>query len=394
MRKAQALAESGAGVYRPQVDSRLLQASVRRGPVVDAGRGILMPICLRLIAALLVGVSSAAAMAQGGQGWIVDFTWRYEAQAGRTLRGGRTGPGGADTLVSAASDVKIVAEARGSMEFNSKLRGAAAVNMPDSRNEQRYDSWRFRGGRPAFASLDMAVKYDEAARINLADGEGADLVNAERKGRVGRVQHERHRFEARAAGEDAGWLGDHADLQLDRVANKLMIVNRIDLQANRSTVKPLLWYVRRIDKAAASGEWDRTGPDEAAWRVLPHFAPRGEIVVDIPAGTDEFTVTRAYEAGDMPDPHESIGPPFHGDLRDGSKVSGRQFRGRGTLTLHVRRAAAVAVTSPAAAASPAPAATPAREAAPQAAEPAKPAQPTAAEEAVDTVRKLRGLFGR
>ena len=357
-----------------------------------------MQLHLRLAAMLLLGSASATAMAQSGQGWIVDVTWRYEAQAGRTLRDGRTGPGGADTRISAAGEVKIVAEARGTMEFTGKLRGAAAVNMPDSRNEQRYDSWRFSGRKPAFASVDMAAQFEEAARLNRSDGEGSDLVNAERKGLVGRVQHTRERFEAKASGEDAGWFGDHADLQIDRVANKLMIINRIDLQLNRQVVKPTRSYVERMDKPAAAGEWDRSGPDEEAWRTLPNFALREAIEFDIPPGADQFTLTRTYEASQLPDPLDSLGFPFPSDLRDASRVREKYHRGRATLTLNVRRMQVAATPSPAPpaapAAQPAPAAAPTQPASPPKSEPAKSAQPSATDEALDAVKKLRGLLGR
>ena len=352
---------------------------------------------LRLAAMLLIGGASTATAAQGTQGWIVDVTWRYEAQAGRTLRDGRTGPGGADTRISATADVKIVAEARGTMEFTGKLRGAAAVNMPDSRNEQRYDSWRFRGSKPAFAAVDIHSQFDEAARLNVADGEGANSINAERKGLAGRVQHARYRYEVKAAGEDAGWFGDHADLQIDRVANKLMIINRIDLQLNRKVARPTLSYVKRMDKPAAAGEWDRSGADDEAWRTLPHFTPREVIEFDIPPGAEKFTLTRTYEASQLPDPLDSLGFPFPSDLRDPAKVRDKHHRGRATLTLNVRRseAAAAPASAPGTQAAPAtPAATPVQADSPQKNEPARPAQPSATDEAVDTVRKLRGLFGR
>jgi hypothetical protein len=347
----------------------------------------------RGLVAVLLAACAAAAQAQAGQGWIVEVTWRYEAQAARTLRGGTTGPGGADTRVSAASEAKIVAEARGTMEFSGKLRGAAAVNMPDSRNEQRYDSWRFRGGKPAFASVETAVQFDEAARLNRADGEGASAINAERKGLVGRVQYQRERIEVKASGDDAGWFGDHADLQIDRVANKLMIVNRIDLQLNRKAVRPIRSVVRRMDKPAAAGEWDSSGPDDEGWRSLPHVFPRGVIEFDIPAGAEQFTLTRTYEAADLPDPLDSVGPR---DLRSDTKPGDRTHRARATLTLNVRRAQAAPAAAVTPAAAPAAASVPPapEPASTQKAEPAKPAQPSATDEAIDTVKKLRGLFGR
>jgi hypothetical protein len=356
-----------------------------------------MRLHLRLVAMLLVGCASGAAVAQTGQGWLVDVIWRYEVQSGRTLREGRTGPGGADTRISAQAEVKVVAEARGTMEFSSKLRGAAAVNMPDGRNEQRYDSWRFRGGKPAFAAVDMYAQLEQAARINQADGEGANAINAERKGLVGRVQHTRERFELKASGDDAGWFGDHADLQIDRVANKLMIINRIDLQPNRKVAKATRSDVKRMDKPAPAGEWDRSVADEEAWRTLPQLMLRDVIEFDIPPGADQFTLTRSYEAGQLPDPLDSLGFPFPSDLRDPAKLRDRYHRGRATLTLNVRRLEAAAAAAPAAAApTPAAAATaaPASAPSPQKAEPAKPAQPSAADEALDTVKKLRGLLGR
>lgn len=355
-----------------------------------------MTLHLQFAAVLLIGSTSAAAVAQG---WIVDLTWRYEAQAGRTLRDGRTGPGGADTLISANGEVKIVAEARGTMEFAGKLSGAAAVNMPDGRNQQRYDSWRFSGRKPAFASVDMVAQLDEASRLNVADGEGSDMINARRKGLVGRVQHQRQRFEVNGSGDNAGWFGDHIDLQIDRVTNKLMIVNRIDLQLNREVVKPTWSYVTRMDKPAAAGEWDRSRPNEDAWRTLPHFMPLGVIEFDIPTGADQFTLTRTYEASQLPDPLDSLGGSFPSDLRDAAKVRDKYHRGRATLTLNVRRRVAAAAASPPAAAEApatqaAPATTTAQPAPAQKSEPTTPVQPSAAEEAVDTVRKLRGLFGR
>ena len=353
-----------------------------------------MQLRLRLAALLIAGGAWTGAMAQAGQGWVIEFTWTYEAQASRTLREGRTGPGGADTRIGATADVRIAVEARGTIEFTGRLSGAAAVNMPDSRNEQRYDSWRFKGGRPVQASVDMVAQLDQAARINQADGEGASAINAERKGRVGRVQHERARFEVKAAGDDAGWLGDHADLQIDRVANKLMIVNRIDLQPNRKVVKPTRSYVRRLDKPAAPGEWDHSGPDEEAWRVLPEIMRLGVIEFDIPPGADRFTLTRSYEASQLHDPLDSLGFPFPSDLRDAAKLRERQHRARATLTLDVRRREASEAAAPAVATPASPAALPAQPAAQQKAEPAKPAQPSATDEALDAVRKLRGLLGR
>jgi len=347
----------------------------------------------RLAALLIACVAWSGAMAQANAGWVVEFAWQYEAQSERKLGEGRTGPGGADTRLGATAAVRIAVEARGTMEFTDRLRGAAAVNMPDARNEQRYDSWRFKGGRPATASVDMSAQLDQAARINQADGEGANLVNAERKGLVGRVQHTRERFEAKASGDDAGWLGDHADLQIDRVANKLMIVNRIDLQVNRKVVKPTRSSVKRMDRPAAAGEWDRSGADEEAWRVLPPVMLRGVIEFDIPPGADQFTVTRKYEASQLPDPLDSLGFPFPSDLGDAAKTRDRQYRARATLTLNVRRRESVDAAAPAGAPPAAPAA-PALPASPQKAEPAKPAPPSATDEALDAVKKLRGLLGR
>ena len=358
-----------------------------------------MQLRRRLAALLIAGGAWTGAMAQASQGWVVDFTWNYEAQSTRTLREGRTGPGGADTRISATADARIAVQARGTMAFTDKLRGAAAVNMPDSRNEQRYDSWRFKGGRPAFASIDVAAQLDQAARLNQADGEGANLVNAERKGLIGRVQYERLRVEAKAAGDDAGWLGDHADLQIDRVANKLMIVNRIDLQPNRKVVKATRSFVKRMDKPAAAGEWDRSAPDEEAWRLLPEIMRLDKFEFDIPPGADQFTVTRQYEANQLPDPLDSLGWPFPSDLGDASKLRDRQYRARATLTLSVRRRAASEAASPAVAAPAAAAdAAPQPGAAPPGAapkpEPAKAPPSGATDEAIDAVRKLRGLLGR
>ena len=348
----------------------------------------------RLVALLIAGCAFTGAMAQSGPGWVVDFTWKYQAQSSRTVREGRTGPGGADTRIAATGEVAIAVETRGTMEFNDRLRGAAAVNMPDGRNEQRYDSWRFKGRKPVYASVDVAAQLDQSARLNQADGEGSNLVNAERKGLIGRVQYERARFEVKASGDDVGWLGDHADLQIDRVTNKLMIINRIDLQVNRKVVKPTRSYAKRIDKPAAAGEWDRSGPDEDAWRVLPHIMLRDVIEFDIPPGADRFTLTRDYDASQLADPLESLGFPFPDDLRNAAKLRDRQYRARATLTLDVRRREGAEAAAPAGATPAAPAAAPTQPASPQKAEPARPAPPSATDEALDAVKKLRGLLGR
>jgi len=121
------------------------------------------------------------------------------------------------------------------------------------------------------------------------------------------------------------------------------------------------------------------------------------IEFDIPPGAEKFTLTRTYEASQLPDPLDSLGFPFPSDLRDPAKVRDKHHRGRATLTLNVRRseAAAAPASAPGTQAAPAtPAATPVQVDSPQKNEPARPAQPSATDEAVDTVRKLRGLFGR
>lgn len=82
-----------------------------------------MQLRLKLAVMLIASSTSAAVMVQVGQGWVVDVTWQYEAQARRTLGEGRTGPGGADTRLNATGEVRIAAEARGTMEFSGKLRG-------------------------------------------------------------------------------------------------------------------------------------------------------------------------------------------------------------------------------------------------------------------------------
>jgi len=163
---------------------------------------------------------------------------------------------------------------------------------------------------------------------------------------------------------------------------------------NRKVVKPTRSYAKRLDKPAAAGEWDRSGPDEDAWRVLPHIMLRDVIEFDIPPGADRFTLTRDYDASQLADPLESLGFPFPDDLRNAAKLRDRQYRARATLTLDVRRRESAEAAAPAGATPAAPAAAPTQPASAQKAEPARPAPPSATDEALDAVKKLRGLLGR
>lgn len=373
---------------------------------------------------LAAGLACGSARAQTDAGWVVDFTWTYEARSSRKRAGGQTGPAGTDTLVGASADVRIDAEVRGTIEYTGRLQGAAATNMPDGRNAQRYDSWRSYAGRGdtkmSSAAVAVALRVDEASRIGRS--ETNDDINARRKGLIGRVRHARTHVDAKAA---APWdvSFDGGDLQIDRVTHTLMLVNGLPLAFDRDRVKPVRSHVERMDTPAAAGDWDRSGPDAGAWRVMPRLHV-GKLVFSIPPGADTFTLSRTLDSNQLEDPLETqLGP----DWRDEATVRDVRHRARETLTLVVRRreapsaaaqgaagaraaepppsapdagapqAAAIqpAVAQPAVAqpavAQPAVAQPPV----PQPAAPsAQPPLPQVADTAIDAARRLRGLLGR
>lgn len=267
-----------------------------------------------LASALTASLLAGAAQAQSG--WIAEFTLRYEAQASQVYDPKTITLGANDKLVTGRREARVAQEARGTLEFTQKVRGAVASRMPDANNEQRYDSWIFRPGsrgQRTYLSIEAHAQEDRAVRLGRADGEGADQVNAERKGKVGRIEHRRNRVELIAQGDDAG-IVNGAFLQIDRVANKLLL-ETLAIDVDRDKTPPMVRSVARMDQPPAAGEWDKSAADANALARVPRFvlASAEPIAFDIPPGADGFTVRRDFEGKDL----------VHG--------------GRATLTLVLRR---------------------------------------------------------
>ena len=245
--------------------------------------------------------------------------------------------------MGASADLRIDAEVRGTIEYTGRLQGAAATNMPDGRNAQRYDSWRSYASRGdtkmSSAAVVVALRVDEASRIGRSDT--YDDINARRKGLIGRVQHARTHVEAKATAP--GFVSfDGGDLQIDRVTHTLTLVNGLTLAFDRDRFGPVRSYVERMDRPAAGGEWDRSGPDAAAWRMMPRLHV-GKLVFSIPPGADSFTLTRTLDSSQLEDPLDTqLGP----DWRDEATVRDVQHRARETVTLVVRRREAPSATAP------------------------------------------------
>ena len=299
---------------------------------------------MKLAARTLVLISGALALItlqpDAHAQWTIDYTVRYEAAGQQAGKPGE--PRGPDTLVSEKRTWRVQQEARGTLAYTQKVRGAVASNMPDKNNEQRYDSWLHRpgsGGKPAWLKLDGEESLDSAARLGKADGEGAGELNRERAGKVGRVQHLRTRQTIAAEGDAAARLGG-AFLQIDRVDNKLYF-EPPSVGVEPAQVRYSFEKVTRMDKPAAAGEWDSTDAKDGVQRSNALLLPLLPVqVFDIPRDAESFDATRTVD------------------------VPGR-VGGKATITIVLRRSGAAASaatgsaagTAPSTASSNAPAAT-------------------------------------
>ena len=286
-----------------------------------------------LVTALWVAASTAA-HAQ----WTIDYTVRYEAAGQQTGKPGeRRGP---DTLVSEKRTWRVQQEVRGTLAYSQKVRGAVASRMPDANNEQRYDSWLHRpgsAGKPAWLKIDAEEVLDSAARLGQADGEGAGEINRQRAGKFGRIEHVRERLAASGEDDNAARLAG-AFLQIDRVEGKLHFeppaVEFVPAQVRYAVEK-----VTRMDKPAASGEWDQSSDKDSAQRSNALRLPLLPVqVFDLPRDANALDATRVID------------------------VPGR-IGGKATITIALRRTGAAAAAGntapvPATTAAAAPAADP------------------------------------
>lgn len=257
--------------------------------------------------------------------WTIDYTVRYEAAGQQSGKPGE--PRGPDTLVSEKITWRVQQEARGTLAYTQKVRGAVASNMPDKNNEQRYDSWISRSGRagnPASLKLAGEEVTDSAAKLGKADGEGAGELNRERAGKFGRVEHRRTRVAVAADGPGAARFNDPF-VQIDRVDGKLHFEPpAVDFDA--AQVRYTSQKVTRIDKPAAAGEWDENrDPADAkdgAQRTNALRLPLLPVqVFDMPRDAESFDATRTVD------------------------VPGR-IGGKATIIIALRRAGAAAAGTP------------------------------------------------
>ena len=329
---------------------------------------------------LLAASAPLAAEAAGEGGYSVQFIWKHQAHAARELKGSDPGQDGdGPRVIASKADIRIAAEVRGTIGYSGALQGAAFVNQEDGRNDQRYDSWRARldTTRVESAVADLSVQITEATKLNLADGEGYDLINRQNAGLIGRVRHETVRYEARTdRPEDFQLLG--GDMQIDRVTDKLRIEGGgIELRIKSDAVTPTTSSVRRMDKPAPDGQWDSRKPDPGAWRILPAIMAF-DLDFDVPPGATEFTVTRTLDARKLRDPFEyNLGSDWRDDDPDTGKLRDKKYEATETLTLIFRR---IGPSAGAAASTASPAAT------------TGSSTTEAAEKAKDAVKKLRGLL--
>ena len=263
--------------------------------------------------------------------WTVDYTVRFEAAGQQTGQPGeRRGP---DTLVSEKATWRVQQQARATLAYAQKVRGAVASGMADANNEQRYDSWLHRpgsGGTPAWLKLDGEEVLDSAAKLGKADGEGAGELNRERAGTFGRVEHLRKRTAIAAEGGTAARLAG-AFLQIDRVDGKLYFEPPA-VDFDPAQVRYMIEKVTRMDKPAAAGEWDSSDAKDGAQRTNGLRLPLLPVqVFDMPRDAQSLEVTRVVD------------------------VPGR-IGGKATITIALRRASVVA-TGAAATATPTVAAT-------------------------------------
>ncbi|MFC3146111.1 hypothetical protein [Piscinibacterium candidicorallinum] len=241
-------------------------------------------------------------------GWTVELSLRYLSEGSQSLK---PEPGTGEQRVDGREQWRIEQSLSASLPYTMKVRGAVAKNQPDRHNEQRYDSWLLRpgsAGLPATGSLNLNWQQETATRITRADGEGAGAINRANAGRIGRVEHVRQQFSAERQGADFMRLHG-AYLQIDRSTGKLLFeVPAIELDAQR--VGAVMRRASRMDKPAASGEWDPPGTGSSDWKLRQLVLPdRPEpIEFDLPAGwetQERITLTQtvpARGASGMPNP--------------------------------------------------------------------------------------------
>lgn len=245
-------------------------------------------------AALGAATLLAAALPTHAQ-WTIDYTVRYDAAGQKTGKPGE--PRGPDTLVSEKTTWRVQQEARGTLVYTQKVRGAVASNMPDKNNEQRYDSWISRSGRAgnvASLKLDAEEVTDSAAKLGKADGEGAGDINRQRAGKFGRVEYVRTRVAIAADGPGAARLNDPF-IQIDRVDGKLHFEPpAVDIDP--AQVRYAVERVTRMDKPAAAGEWDNTDARDGEQRTKALRLPLLPVqVFDIPRDAESFDATRTVD---------------------------------------------------------------------------------------------------
>jgi hypothetical protein len=354
--------------------------------------------------AALLGATGPIASAQSAAGWTADFTVRLESAGQRPV-----GASADKAAVSGTFEWRSTQEARGTLAYTQRLRGAVAINQPDRNNEQRYESWLARAQRvPVQLTLHNVRSEQSSGRVVAVDGEGAAAVNRANAGKIGKVEHIRARTEVKVDGADAARMGG-AYLQIDRVANQVRFeVPTIEINPARITV--LEQRVARLGAPAPAGEWDRnetftpgSGQDLRTPLRLPYPT---EFVFDVPAATladaREITLTQEFKAGQV----DYEVPASRGTvtlvLRRAEAAAGGSTPAAGATGAGAAAAAAAVATTPAttatatktATAAPAPNADNRKSDAPPPTQPAtQPAAPTL-QDAAKAVDKLRNLFGR
>lgn len=322
------------------------------------------------LAVAVAGLAPPARAQPAGAGWTGEFTLRYESSGNRPLEQGERGGASGDTFVSGKREWKIAQEVRGTISYTQKVRGAVARRMPDANNEQRYESWLFRpggAGVPAAMSITSEEVVERALRLGKADGEGAGEINRARAGKFGRVEHSRERWTIVGEGDKAALLHGGGFMQIDRDTNKLWF-EIPSIKAVSPPIQATYSKVARVDNPAGPGVWDESKSAEVSGSRLMFIGGLPEpLVFDIPAGANEFSVTRSFD-------------------REG------QLGGKVMLTLAMRRGAV-----PSAASAPPPAAVAPAASAPAPVSQGAPRKPDAAvntEDAAAAVNRLRGLLAR
>jgi hypothetical protein len=280
----------------------------------------------------ILGLPVAAKVeAQQAGGWTMDVVWTYEVKARRSLapRPDR-GPYSGEQPIGGSAALAAALELRGTVVYTNDIQGAVVPNSPDGRDDRRYDSWRSdEAGSIEKLSMRQEAQFDRAIKLNMSETDAS--ANKRNAGRFGRVLHDRVRVEATT--EDPAVIAFRGgDLQLDRATNTLY-VGRLEIQRRDSdSLLPRRQSVERLDRPARQGDWDSSGPGTAQdWRLLPEFH-LVDLVFDVPAGAEDFTVTRTRVTGDVEDPFER-----YSGWRSEDGLASRDLEARETVTLTLRR---------------------------------------------------------